>query len=81
MVIELCGVQFGLKPYASCQNQTSAQREFHLKLEVWFQTKISQHEDNLPLYYIAFEIENFNRWNIVLFIRTNTLLIQFWAGL
>ena len=42
MVIELSGVQFGLKSYAWPQ--------------VWFQTKIARHEVQLPLYYIHFEI-------------------------
>ena len=56
MVIELSGVQFGLKSYAWFQNWTSAQREFDLKSQVWFQTKIAGHEVQLPLYYIHFEI-------------------------
>ena len=56
MVIELSGVQFGLKSYAWFQNRTSAQREFDLKSQVWFQTKIARHEVQLPLYYIHFEI-------------------------
>ena len=30
MVIELSGMQFGLKSYAWFENQTSAQREFDL---------------------------------------------------
>ena len=34
MVIELSGVQFGLKLYAGFQNRTSAQREFDLKSQV-----------------------------------------------
>ena len=55
MVIELSGVQFGLKSYAWFQNG-SAQREFDLKSQVWFQTKIAGHEVQLPLYYIHFEI-------------------------
>ena len=46
----------GLKSYAWFQNWTSAQREFNLKSQVWFQTKIAQHEVQLPLYYIRFEI-------------------------
>ena len=50
MVIELSGVQFGLKSYAWFQKQTSAQREFHLKSQVWFQTKIVRPEVQLPLY-------------------------------
>ena len=52
MVIELSGVQFGPKSYAWFQNWMSAQREFDLKLQVWFHTKIAQHEVQLPLYYI-----------------------------
>ena len=39
-VIELSGVQFGLKSYAWFRNRTNAQREFHLKSQV-----------QLPLYY------------------------------
>ena len=50
MVIELSGVQFGLKSYAWFQNWTSAQREFDLKSQVWFQTKIARPEVQLPLY-------------------------------
>ena len=34
MVIELSGVQFGLKSYAWFQNRTSSQREFDLKSQV-----------------------------------------------
>ena len=40
------------KSYAWFQNWTSAQREFDLKSQVWFHTKIAQHEVQLPLYYI-----------------------------
>ena len=50
MVIELSGMQFGLKSYAWFQNRTSAQREFDLKSQVWFQTKIALHLAQLPLY-------------------------------
>ena len=56
MVIELSGVQFGLKLYVWFQNRTSAQREFDLKSQVWFQTKIARTEVQLPLYYMHFEI-------------------------
>ena len=56
MVIELQVVQFGLKSYAWFQNQTGAQREFDLNLQVWFQTKIARPKVQLPLYYIHFEI-------------------------
>ena len=30
--------------------------QFGLKSQVWFQTKIAQHEVQLPLYHIHFEI-------------------------
>ena len=76
MVIELSGVQFVLKSYAWLQNWTSAQREFDLKSQVWFQTKIAQHEVQLPLYYIHFEIAQ--KQDLV---SSNILLIQYWAGL
>ena len=67
MVIELSGVQFGLKSYAWFQNRTSAQREFDLKSQVWFQTKIARHELQLPLYYTHFEIiQTFVKINIYL---------------
>ena len=56
MVIELSGVHFGLKSYAWFREP---QREFDLKLQVWFQTKIARHEVQLPLYYIHFEITHF----------------------
>ena len=62
MVIELSGVQFGLKSYAWFQNRTSAQREFDLKSQVWFQTKIARHEVQLPLYYFHFEIAEFSQY-------------------
>ena len=56
MVIELIGVQFGLKSYAWFQNQMSTQHKVDLKSQVWFQTKITRHEVQLPLYCIHFEI-------------------------
>ena len=49
MVIELRGVQFGLKSDAWFQNWTSEQREFDLKWQVLFQTKIARPEVQLPL--------------------------------
>ena len=76
MVIELSGVQFGLKSYAWFQNRTSAQREFDLKSQVWFQTKIARHEVQLPLYYIHFEITQIQD-----LVSSNILLMQYWAGL
>ena len=76
MVIELSGVQFGLKLYAWFQNQMSAQRKFDLKSQVWFQTKITQHEVQLPLYYIHFEIAQIQD-----LVSSNILLMQYWAGL
>ena len=76
MVIELSGVQFGLKSYAWFQNQMSAQPEFDLKSQVWFQTKMTQHEVQLPLYYIHFEIAQIQD-----LVSSNILLMQYWAGL
>ena len=76
MVIELSGVQFGLKSYAWFQNWTSAQREFDLKSQVRFQTKIARHEVQLPLYYIHFEIAQIQD-----LVSSNILFIQYWAGL
>ena len=40
----------------------SAQREFDLKSQVWFETKIARHEVQLPLYYIHFEIAEFSQY-------------------
>ena len=61
MVIELSGVQFGLKSYACFQNRTSAQHEFDLKSQVWFQTNwIARHKVQLPLYYTYFEITEYH---------------------
>ena len=56
MAIELSGVQFGLKSYAWFQNETSAQRDFDLKSQ-------ARPEVQLPLYYIHFEITQFNNLN------------------
>ena len=64
MVIELSGVTFVLKSYAWFQNQMSVQCEFDLKSQVWFHAKIAWHEVQLPLYYIHFEIAQFNSLNI-----------------
>ena len=71
MVIELSGVQFGLKSYAWFQNRTSMQREFDLKPQVWFQTKIARYEVQLPLYYIHFEIAQIQN-----LVSLNILLMQ-----
>ena len=76
MVIELSGVQFGPKSYAWFQNRSSALREFDLKSQVWFQTKIARHEVQLPLYYIHFEIAQIQD-----LVTSNILLMQYWAGL
>ena len=76
MVIELSGVQFGLKSYAWFQNWTSAHREFDLKSLVWFQTKIARHEVQLPLYYIHFEIAQIQD-----LVSSIILLMQYWTGL
>ena len=76
MVIELSGVQFGLKSYTWFQNRTHAARSFDLKSQVWFQTKIARHEVQLPLYYIPFEIDQIQD-----LVSSNILLMQHWAGL
>ena len=76
VVIELSGVQFGLKSYVWFQNQTSAQRKFNLKSQVWFQTKIARHKVQLPLYYIHFEIAQIQD-----LVSSNILLMQYWASL
>ena len=76
MVIELSRVQFGLKWYAWFQNQMSVQRKFDLKSQVWFQTKVARHEVQLPLYCIHFEIAQIQD-----VVRSNILLMKYWAGL
>ena len=76
VVIELSGVQFGLKSYVWFQNQTSAQHKFNLKSQVWFQTKIARHKVQLPLYYIHFEITQVQG-----LVSSNILLMQYWASL
>ena len=76
MVIELSGVQFGLKSYVLFQNRTSAQREFDLKSQVWFQTKIVRHEVQLPVYYIHFKIAQIQDS-----VSSNMLLMQNWTSL
>ena len=68
MVIELSGVQFGLKSFLWFQNRTKSQ--------VWFQTKIARHKVQLPLYYIHFEIAQIQE-----LVNSNILLMQYWASL
>ena len=58
------------------QNQTSAQHEFNLKSQVWFQTKIAWQEVQLPLYYIHFEITQIQD-----LVSSNILSMQYWARL
>ena len=76
MVIELSGVQFGLKSYTWFPNRTSAQCKFDLKSQVWFQTKTAWHKFQLPLYCIHFEITQIQD-----LVSSNILLMQYWAGL
>ena len=76
MVIELSGVQFGLKSYMWFQNRMSTQCEFDLKSQVWFQTKIAWHKVQLPLYYFHFEIAQVQD-----LVSSNILLMQYWASL
>ena len=56
-------ILLGQKSYLWFQNRTSAQRDFDLKSQVWFQTKIARPEVQLPLYCIHFEIAQFNSLN------------------
>ena len=76
MVIELSGVQFGLKSYAWFQNWTSGQCKFNLKSQVWFQTKIARHEVQLPLYYIYFEITQQEKVKINSFVYKGAGLLE-----
>ena len=61
MVIELSGVQFGLKSYA-----------------LWFRSKIAQNDVQLPLYYIHFEIAQFNSLKKKLKDLVSTII--YWAS-
>ena len=72
VVIELSGVQFGLKSYAWFENRTSAHREFDLKSQVWFRTKIARREVQLPLYYSRFEIAQIQD-----LVSSNILLMEY----
>ena len=66
MVIELSGVQVELKSYAWSawlQNGTSAQHEFDLKSQVWFQAKVTRHKSNHHFITFYFEITIFKRQN------------------
>ena len=76
MVIELSGVQFGLKSYVWFQNRTNAQHEFDLKSQVWFQTKTARHKVQLPLYCIHFEIAQIQD-----LVSSKISLMQYWASL
>ena len=69
-------MQFGLKSYVWFQNRTSTQRDFDLKSQVRFQTKITRHKVQLPLYYIHFEIAQVQD-----LVSSNILLMQYWASL
>ena len=52
------------------------EREFHLKSQAWFQTKIARHKVQLPLYYIHFEIAQIQD-----LVSSIILLMQYWTGL
>ena len=49
----MSGVQFSPKWYALFKNQTSAQHEFDLKSQVWFETKIAWLKVQLLVYFIT----------------------------
>ena len=49
------------------------QREFDLKSQVWFQTKIAGHKVQLPFYYVHFEIAQMQD-----LVTSNILFMQYW---
>ena len=73
MVIELIE---GSAIWAEIICTISKSNEFDLKSQVWFQTKITRHEVQLPLYHIHFEITQIQ--DLVI---SNILLMQSWAEL
>ena len=56
-------------------NECTAQVQFEIT-SIRFWTKIAQHEVQLPLYYIHFEIAQIQD-----LVSSNILLMQYWAGL
>ena len=60
-----------------CMISKSNERAARIWFEItWLQTKIAQHEIQLPLYYIHFEIAQIQD-----LVSSNILLMQYWAGL
>ena len=85
VVIELSGVQFGLKSYAWFENRTSAHREFDLKSQVWFRTKIARHEVQLLLITAVLKSPKYRTWSVQIFYwwstsRFKIKLIHFLGG-
>ena len=65
MVIELGGVQFGLKSYAWFQNRTSAQRKFDLKSQVSdFRPKL--HDPKFNYHFIRSILKSHDLWPKIL---------------
>ena len=58
----------------SKSNEHAVQVQFEITSMTW--TKIAQHEVQLPLYYIHFEIAQIQD-----LVSSNILLMQYWAGL
>ena len=58
----------------SKSNERAVQVQFEITSMTW--TKIAQHEVQLPLYYIHFEIAQIQD-----LVTSNILLMQYWAGL
>ena len=56
MIIELSGVQLGLKSYVGCASS------------IWFQTKIARHQVQLPLFYSHFEIAEFIQYQTIIYL-------------
>ena len=76
MVIELSGVQFGLKSYAWFQNRTSAQREFDLKSQVWFKGKLDHMRGAISRWPVCPKRDS--SLISLLLIRLHCLIIDIW---
>ena len=82
MVIELSGIQFGLKSYAWFQNWMSAQREFELNHKYDFRPKL--HDTKFDYHFItsilpAIWFVTLNKiWN--LFGRAVLVILFHWLG-
>ena len=73
MVIELSGVQFGLKSYAWFQNWMSAQRKFNLKSKVSdFGPKLHNMRFNYHFITSILKLPKYRTWSVQLFYWCST---------